>query len=836
MLPLPIDPVLSEITTRLKKERRLVLVAPPGSGKTTRVPRALLDAGISGEIVVLEPRRLAARMAAKRVADELGEPLGKTVGYTVRFDDVSSKDTRIRFVTEGVLARRLLVDPNLDGVGAVLLDEFHERHLQSDTVLALLRDHSPDLALLVMSATLDAEAIARGLGCAVIHAEGRPFPVTVSFDDTKDDRALALRIASGVRRALQETAGHVLVFLPGAGEIRAAATAAENLIREKGALSCTLHGDMPPAEQDIAVAPSKMRKVIFSTNVAESSVTIDGVTAVVDSGIERVSIFDPWSGFARLETAPVSQASAVQRAGRAGRTGPGIAIRLYSKVDFDRRPLHRPPEIETADLSNLWLELIAHDRRHVSWLTPPPASAVTSAEELLTRLSAIDEHGKATALGRAMARYPLHPRQSRLLLEASRAGFPEEGRILAALLTERDLRRETRTFNQGAGGASTSRSAGDSDLLELLSLFEELRDQRFGREAATRLGLDANVASRVDRVEKQLRRFEERGTRWDAASAAPTGDEALLRAILVAFPDRVAKRKATGSREVAIAGGVGRGEIAQGSCVHHAPFIVAVDVENVRGVPTVRLGSRVEPEWLLDLFPERVQGVEAPRWNDEKESVERVSQLTYDDIVIDESVGGAPSAAEAALLFAKAKARGFMHFKDGPDMEAWIARVRFAASQDARVLPLDSAKLDEVFLDACEGLRSFRELDAASLGAILIAATEGAPLVDTLAPTHFRFPNGRTAPIDYTVASGAVLGSYLQDFFGVKDIPKAGRLPLVLHLWAPNKRAVQITQDLPSFWKNHYQTIRKELSRKYPRHVWPDDPTIPQKPLKSQNR
>ncbi|MFO0664303.1 MAG: ATP-dependent helicase HrpB [Polyangiaceae bacterium] len=835
MLPLPIDPVLPEITSRLTKERRLVLVAPPGSGKTTRVPGALLDAGTSGEVVVLEPRRLAARMAAKRVADERGEPLGKTIGYTVRFDDVSSPETRVRFVTEGVLARRLLTDPALTGVSAVLLDEFHERHLQSDTVLALLRQSAPDVMLLVMSATLESTEIASSLGCGVIHAEGRPFPVQVSFDDTKDDRALALRVASGVRRALDETAGHVLVFLPGASEIRAAATAAEKLVRDKGAITCVLHGDLPPAEQDAAVAPSKVRKVIFSTNVAESSVTIEGVTAVVDSGLARQSVFDPWTGFARLETAPICQSSAVQRAGRAGRTGPGIAIRLYSKVDFDRRPAHALPEIETADLSTLMLELSAHDRRDVPWLTPPPAGAVRSATELLTRLSAIDAEGRVTDLGREMARYPLHPRQSRLLLAAATAGYPEEGRVLAALLTERDLRREARTFAGAAGAHHAHRSAGDSDLLELLSLFEELRDQRFGREASARLGLDAHVASRVDRVEKQLRRMRE-SRRVEPSTRAPTGDEALLRAILVAFPDRVAKRKAPGSREMAIAS-AGKGELSQSSCVHHAPYIVAVDVENVRGVPTARLASRVEPEWLLDHFPERIESVDDARWNEEKAAAERVSQLVYDAIVIDESTNGAPTPAQSALLFAKAKAKGWSHFDTGHTMSEWRARVRFAAAQDARVVDWTEERMDEVFREACEGLRSFRELEGADLAGLLVSKTEGRAFVDALAPTHYRFPNGRSAPIDYTASgSGPVLGSYLQDFFGVKDMPKAGRQALVLHLWAPNKRAVQITQDLPSFWKNHYQTIRKELSRKYPRHVWPDDPTIPQKPLKSQNR
>jgi ATP-dependent helicase HrpB len=422
---LPIDPLLPEIVSGLRTCGSLVVEAPPGAGKTTRVPPALLDGGVDGEIVVLQPRRLPARLAAARVASELGQEPGKTVGYSVRFEDVGGPATRIRFMTEGILLRRLLSDPELGGTTVVVLDEFHERHLATDLLLALLarlrRTSRPDLRLVVMSATLDAAPVCDFLECPSVRSEGRAFPVTIEHADGPDDRPLADKVASAVRRLLQEgCAGDLLVFLPGAGEIRRTAELLEPLAQAKNLLVLPLHGDLSPAEQRRAVSPAERQKVILSTNVAETSVTIEGVVAVIDSGLARIASFSPWSGLPRLAVGKISQAAAIQRAGRAGRTAPGRAVRLFPRHDFESRRPYEIPEIARLDLCEAVLTLAALGvtaPERFCWFEPPGASALDAASDLLRRLDAIDGQGGLTPTGRRMLRFPAHPRLARLLVE-----------------------------------------------------------------------------------------------------------------------------------------------------------------------------------------------------------------------------------------------------------------------------------------------------------------------------------------------------------------------------------------------------------------------------------
>lgn len=840
LAPLPIDVVLPDLVRALGPGQSVVLEAPPGAGKTTRVPRALLDAGVEGEIIVLEPRRLAARLAARRVAEELGEQVGARVGYTVRFEDVSSAQTRIRFVTEGVLTRRLVVDPKLSGVGAVLLDEVHERHLQGDVALALLRrlreTTRPDLRLVAMSATLDAAPIARFLGCEVLRSEGRRFDVAIEHLPTADDRKLDLQVASAVRSLVQSGLdGHVLVFLPGAAEIRRALESTAKLAAENDLVVLPLHGELPPAEQDRAVGPSSKRKIILSTNVAESSVTIDGVVAVVDSGLVRVARHAAWSGLPTMAVEKTSRASAIQRAGRAGRTRPGRALRLYTKVDYDARPEHDVPEILRADLAQMVLELRASGAKDVAFLDPPTPAAEGAAVELLTRLGALDPKGDVTPVGKRMLSFPIHPRQARLLLEAERRGVGPEGAVLAALIGERDLRMSTKAQFGGGGPRAVDIATERSDLLALLDRFDEVEGSGLSAHAIRAANLDPGAVFAVDRGRKQLLRALKSGGRHGSGATTPADrprprpdspkavDDALLLSVLAGFPDRVARRKKPGSRDVALAAG-GAAELAETSAVRDAPWVVTVDAEQVRGRTVVRLASEIEPEWLIDLFEDEIRDVADLGFDEAKGVVTGGTKMMYGMLAIAESPGFSerdPRVAE--LLFEKAKARGARAFAAEGALDRWLARVRFVATQDPSIAPPSDDDVLRVLRELCTGKKSLRAVEDANLLETLRASVGAHARIDDLAPERVTLASGRSVRIEYEPGKPPWTESYLQDFFGTKKNPHAGRVPIVLHLLAPNRRAVQVTTDLTGFWERHYPTIRKELMRKYPRHAWPEE-------------
>ena len=831
LVPLPIDDVLPDVVRALRESTSLVLEAPPGAGKTTRVPRAMLDAGLAtGEIVVLEPRRLAARLAARRVAEELGERLGDTIGYTVRFEDVSSSKTRVRFVTEGVLTRRLLADPELRGVQAVLLDEFHERHLQGDVAIALLRRMQrttrPELRIVAMSATLEAGPVAEFLGCKVIRSEGKRFDVSIEHLPQADDRKLDLQVASAVRALLHDGLdGHVLVFLPGAAEIRRAMEACAKLASENDLALVPLHGDLPAAEQDRAVGASSKRKIILSTNVAESSVTIEGIVAVVDSGLVRVVRHAPWSGLPALAIEKTSRASATQRAGRAGRTRPGRALRLYTKADFDTRPDHDTPEILRVDLSQTLLELAASHARDVVWLDPPKAEALSAAEELLGRLGAIDPHGAITDIGKRMLSFPLHPRQARMLVEAERRGVAEDGAVLAALVGEKDLRVGTRARFEGAGARTLDVATEQSDLLGLLDRFREAQDSGFAAHALRAIGLDAGAVHAVERARKQLGRIV-RNIDARTPTSPKAADDALLLAVLAGFPDRVARRKRQGSRDLALAQG-GTAELAETSAVRDAPWMVAVDAENVRGRTLVRMASGIEPEWLIELFEERIREVADLGFDDAKGVVIGGSKMVYDALAIAESPGfdrNDPRVAD--LLCERALARGARSLVADEALARWLTRARFAASQDKSLRAPADADVALALRALCQGKTTLREVAEGDLLGTLRSEIGGFGKIEALAPERVTLASGRTVQIAYDEGKPPWIESYLQDFFGTKTTPHAGRIPIVLHLLAPNKRAVQVTTDLAGFWERHYPAVRKELMRKYPRHAWPEDTSI----------
>ncbi len=834
--PLPIDAVLPALVEAVRERGVAVLVAPPGAGKTTRVPGALLEL-VQGSIVVLQPRRLAARLAAARIASERGVALGGEVGYQVRFDRKVGPTTRIELVTEGVLTRRLLGDPDLRGVGCVVIDEFHERHLDGDLALALLsrlRERRPELKLVVMSATLDAEPVAAFLANApVVRSEGRTFPLTIEYAARPDDRLLGKQVSAAVRKLAQAGLdGDVLVFLPGAGEIRRCTEDLADAAALFDLAIVPLHGDLPSDEQDAAVRPSARRKVILATNVAETSVTIDGVTCVIDSGLARIARHSPWSGIASLEIEPVSRASCTQRAGRAGRTRPGRVVRLYTQHDFETRRAFEPPEIARADLAGAALELHGAGLAGLGalrWYEPPPEIAATAAEDVLARLGAVG-NGAITELGRRMLRFPVHPRLARLVCEAEGRGVAREACLIAALVGARELRLERR------GRSAEAKLTSPSDLIDDL---DAMLDARHGGLRADRLrrdGLDVGTAFAVDRAARQLERLVDLRVRAPASDADL--DRELQIAILAGFPDRVGKRRSARSAEIVLAGG-GSATLAPSSAVIDAELLVAVDVAETgaRGQATkvqIRRASAIEPAWLLDLYLDRITEVDELVWNAAKERIERVTQLSYDGLAIDEQrdVDGARRAGPAAgqLLAKQAIAAGIERFVDKDALTEWRARVGLAAklAPDAGlVAPTDDA-LAGVIGRACEGATSFAELRQLGVLALLDAQLgANRALVDRLAPAHLDLPRRRRVAIHYELDQPPWIASRMQDFFGLARAPSVGdgRVPLVIHLLAPNQRPVQVTSDLPGFWVRHYPALRKQLMRRYPKHAWPEDPT-----------
>jgi ATP-dependent helicase HrpB len=844
MQTLPIDHVLPALVASLRETPSLVLEAPPGAGKTTRVPRALLDAGFAkdGEIIVLQPRRLAARMAAKRVADELDEPLGKTVGYQIRYDEQCSADTKVRFVTEGILTRRLTSGGALEGVSCVLLDEFHERHIDGDVALAWLKSLQNttrrDLRVVVMSATLDAGPVAAFLGhCPELKSPGRRFDVSIEHAPRADDRPLSEQVASAVRRLCDEGLdGDVLVFLPGAAEIRRAGEALASLARKHDLLVLPLHGELPPAEQDRAVRPQDRRKIVLSTNVAETSVTIDGIVAVIDSGLARIASHAPWSGLPLLRVGRVSKASAIQRAGRAGRTRPGKCLRLYTQHDFDTRPAFELPELARLDLAQLVLSLRSagvSDIAGWSWFEPPPAAALDAAETLLVRLGALDRAGRVTADGRAMLRFPLHPRLARMVVEGERRGVSQDAAAMAALLAERDVRARD-------GGEQRYVERGESDLTALLERFDHATRDGARYDRAREVGLEPSAVAVVDRAFRQLSRMaRDRGPKPKDATEY---DHALRICALTGFCDRVAKvrrpanntgRAGDGAELVFAYGGTAK--LNAHSAAQGQDYVVALDAEERAdgrsSAVTVRTASGVEPDWLMELYTDQCEDRDEALFDSKNERVTVKRRLSYGALVLEETLVRDPDPAVVAqALAAAAVARGVRHFVEGDGLDRLVARVNFVRAHFGpdSMPSMSEASLEALVREACLGMRSFEELRKCDLPALLAQTLtpDQRRLLDDAAPERVELPGGRRTKVEYPADAAPYIESRMQDFFGMADGPKVarGRVSLVLHLLAPNYRAVQVTTDLAGFWSKHYPAIAKELRRKYPRHPFPEDP------------
>jgi ATP-dependent helicase HrpB len=830
---LPIDAILPEVLDGLRAAGAVVLKADPGAGKTTRVPPAILDAGLAksadgkpAQIVVLQPRRIAARAAAARISDERGTKLGAEVGYQVRHECCASAQTRILICTEGVFLRRLQSDPLLENVGALVFDEFHERSIDSDLALALARQVRdqvrPDLQLIVMSATLKGEPIAQYLGgCPVIESPGRTYPVDINYLQFEPTAQLVELVADGIEKSLPTTGGHVLAFLPGVGEIR---RVEELLDREN--VFC-LYGDMDLDEQQRVLSPSDQRKIILATNVAETSVTIDGVTCVVDGGMARVNRFDAQLGLNRLELQRISRAAADQRAGRAGRTGPGRCLRLWTERQHKSLSDFESPEIMRVELSETLLQIFAWGERDVQqfpWFEPPPATSIELAMQLLHLLGAL-HNDTLTEVGKQMARLPLQPRLARLILNCAHRGYLERGALCAALLAERDpFRKKEKDFKPDYHY--------DSDVVERLAAIEAFaatgtRDHSIGQ-------LSPPAAKQILRAARQLQGLvsSDLGKTEPRVGNAPEekADEAVMKAVAAAFPDRVCKRRQPNDRRAVMVGGRGVC-LSTESGVADSDLFIAVEIsDSKQSESLVRQASHVRREWLpasnvitsTDVF-----------YNVERKKVIAVRRVKYCDLVLEEAQTQLPPDIDAGTLLAE----GILANVDlaaliDDSAQRYMLRLNFLRESVPELNLPDLGSWAQLLPDWCQGCTGVEDLRADVLiGCIQARLTPPqAMALDADAPERIVLPNGRSFKLDYTQGKTPVLAARIQELFGLTETPRIarGRVPVLLHLLAPNYRVQQITPDLASFWKNTYPEVRKELRSRYPKHAWPENPLVVQ--------
>lgn len=863
MNSLPIDASLSQLVASAREHRSLVLVAPPGAGKTTRVPVALVQGGVLSPqhpaLVLLQPRRVAARAAADRIAEENSWTLGEEVGYQIRFERKYGPATKIRVLTEGILNRRLITDPFLDGIGAVVLDEFHERSLHTDLALSLLREIREtvrdDLVLVVMSATMDAGPVARFLGdCPVHHVEGRTFPVDVAYRPSvrsSSPDAVYAAVEEVLAESRERDLGDVLVFLPGAEEIRRAGTRLAPLADREGLLVLPLHGGLSTADQRRPLLPSPRRKVVLATNIAETSLTIDGVRTVIDCGLARFASVDPQRGLDRLELGRISRASATQRAGRAGRTAPGRCLRLWSEREHRGLAESDRPEIQRVDLCGTTLLLHAWgqaDPRRFGWFEPPSETHLNAAEELLNWLGARDEAGRITPLGKEMLRIPVHPRLARLLIAAAADGFVRHGAALAALLSEKDLATSGPAGRGGDGNSTGLRRSGrgSSDLLDRLDLLHEAERTRFSSGLRER-GIDPWGARRVAQVRDDLIRNCRRlpGVAGDARIEEAPDEELMLRWVLAAYPDRVVRRRGGEATGVMVGG---RGvRLAPESVVRDAEFFVALDPRDERRGGTrearVRIASALQVEWLDELFPDAVRRDRIVRFDEQRQRAVGVNTSSYRGLLLREDDNAPVAPEEASRALAQAlEPRAGAFFREDEAAAAWLARLEFLtrAMPEADAPVVDDAVLAELLAQACAGRRSVDEIKRNELVPLLRGRLTHAQSrwLDEQAPEALVVPSGSRIRLTYEPGRPPVLAARLQELFGWTETPRVAgkRVAVLLHLLGPNYRPVQVTDDLRSFWSNTYFQVRKDLRARYPKHSWPDDPLTAQPEAKGNRR
>ncbi|HAP49243.1 MAG TPA: ATP-dependent helicase HrpB [Afipia sp.] len=804
--PLPIDAVLADLTSTLARGSTAVLVAPPGAGKTTRVPLALLDADWVGrkKIIVLEPRRIAARAAAERMAQTLGERVGETVGYRVRFGSKVSRATRIEVVTEGIFTRQILDDPELSGVAAVLFDEFHERSLDADLGLALARDAQTglreDLRILVMSATLDGARVAKLLGdCPVIASEGRAFPVDTRYLGRKPDVQIERQMADAIATALRADGGSVLAFLPGAAEIRRTQNFLAERVSDPNTEIVPLFGALDAGVQDRAISPPPkgQRKVVLATSIAETSLTIEGVRIVVDSGMARVPRYEPDIGLTRLETIRASRAAVDQRRGRAGRTEPGVCYRLWDEPQTASLEAYTRPEILSADLSSLVLDLAhwgAADPSALAFLDPPPLPALTEARALLRELNALDEAGRITPEGNSLRALALPPRLARMIVDSYRLGSGDEAALIAAILTER-----------GLGGDS-------ADLDARLDNFRRDRSQRAqsARQLAERWAKQVAASEPFDITDRSL----------------STG---LMLAL--AFPDRVARNRGNGSFVLAN----GRGaSIEQTSALAKSPYIAVAELTGTAANGRILLAAPITQAEIEAQFTDHIQTADEITFDRAAMALRARRRKKLHAITLSEqTLPVSPSAETARVLADGLVAAGLERLPWSKPLKQWRDRVMFLRAASPEEWPdLSDNALAETrgdwLVPALFDKTSLSNFSAGDLSDALmnLLPWEMRARLDREAPTHFEAPTGTSLPIDYEAEQGPTIAVRLQELFGLNVHPSVakGKIPLRLELLSPAHRPVQVTRDLPGFWRGSYAAVRSDLRGRYPRHPWPEDP------------
>ena len=838
---LPIYELRAELMAALETENRLIIEAPTGSGKSTQVPQMVLDGGVTGpgEVVVLQPRRLAARLLARRVAFERDEPLGGEVGYQVRMESAISEKTQIRYVTEGILLRQFLSDPELRGISTIIFDEFHERHIYGDITLARalrLQQTRPDLKIIVMSATLDAGPLREYLEpCRELKSEGRMFPVEISYAPKRIDfrhHPVWEAAADAFEKAIEEGAeGDVLVFMPGGYEISRTVEAIRSRKCARAFAVMPLHGELPARDQDAAVGECDQRKVVVSTNVAETSITIDGIRVVIDSGLARIARYDPNRGIDTLLVERISRASADQRTGRAGRTAPGVCMRLWTEQEHVARPMQELPEILRHDLAEVVLTLKAggiEDVENFHWLEKPNPKSLGNTLTLLTDLGAVSHDGKLTAVGEKMVQFPMHPRYARMLLAGEEYGCVRQACLIAALTQGRSILARNQGRQTRGNRDEMLGEDGVSDFKRLMRAWVYADKSHYSADACRKLGVNGAAARQVKPLYERFMKIA--GKEGLTVNTRAPHDEDLQKCILLAFSDHVARRRDAGTLHCEVVHGR-TGDLDRDSVVRDSALVVAAEIREIEGSRdlNVRLNlcTAISEVWLDELFPDDMEEKAEAVFDPVLKRVVTKQWKSFRGLELHASMKQEVEPQQAAELIAEEVLAGRLElYKWDGQVERWIARVNCLAAgcPDYGIPAIDDEARRAMVQEICLGAVCKRDLKDRPVWKVVKSWLSAAQLdlIDKQAPERIRLPSGFNAKVRYEEGQPPVVSATIQKLYGLEAVPNIGfgQIPVVVEALAPNQRPQQKTQDMQSFWNNSYPLIRKELKGRYPRHEW----------------